>query len=128
MDLQVGFNISLFNRLKFISNGFFLFLKGTGKTHLGVEITREIIYQHYRDFGTNPRILFVAPSDSALNEIVKRLLLVSFSFGTILYKNVRIIGSIFIWVYRNIHSHSLFHGQLAMIMLKVNLLVQYNPL
>lgn len=86
MDLQVGFNISLFNRLKFISNGFFLFLKGTGKTHLGVEITREIIYQHYRDFGTNPRILFVAPSDSALNEIVKRLLLVSFSFGTILYK------------------------------------------
>jgi hypothetical protein len=33
------------------------------------------VFQHHRQFGTNPRILICAPSDSAVDEIVSRLLL-----------------------------------------------------
>lgn len=40
-----------------------------------MEIVVELVFQHHRQFGTNPRILVCAPSDSAVDEIVSRLLL-----------------------------------------------------
>jgi len=48
---------------------------GTGKTRGIMEIVRELVFQHYSQFGTNPRLLICAPSDSAVDEIVARLLL-----------------------------------------------------
>ena len=48
---------------------------GTGKTKEIMEIVRELVFQHYSQFGSNPRLLICAPSDSAVDEIVARLLL-----------------------------------------------------
>ena len=54
---------------------FLNFETGTGKTNLILEMVVEFVFQHHRRFGTNPRILVCAPSDSAVDEIVARLLL-----------------------------------------------------